>query len=136
MTEPTKWCAPIVVTPKKNSDKICMCIDLSKLNKFVRRERYPFTTPPEAVTDIEQAKTKYFTVLDTLKGYHQCPLDEANQNLTTVITPFGCFKYLRTPYGISLISEHYNSRMDEAIAGMQSFCKIIDDVVIKTNGAH
>ena len=35
-------------------------------------ERYPSVTPAEAVTvaDIAQAKTKHFTVLDALKGYH------------------------------------------------------------------
>ena len=35
VTEPTEWCSPIVVTPKKNSDSIRMCVDLSKLNRFV-----------------------------------------------------------------------------------------------------
>ena len=45
----------------------------------------------------------------------QCPLDEASQLLTTFITPFGRFKFLRAPYGISSISEHYNRRMDEAL---------------------
>ena len=130
VTEPTEWCAPIVVTPKKNSDRICMCVDLSKLNKFVRRERYPSTTPAGAVADIAQAKAKYFIVFDALKGYHQCPLDEASQNLTTFITLFGRFKYLRAPYGISSINEHYNRRIDEAFVGMHNFRKIVDDKVI------
>ena len=35
VTAVTTWCAPIVVTPKKNSDKIRMCVDLSHLNQFV-----------------------------------------------------------------------------------------------------
>ena len=130
VTEPTEWCAPIVVTPKKNSDGIHMCVDLSKLNKFVRRERYPSITPAEAVADIAQSKARYFTVLDALKGYHQCPLDEESQKLTTFITPFGRFKYLRAPYGICSISEHYNGRKDEALAGMKDFRKIVDDVVV------
>ena len=130
VTEPTDWCAPIVVQPKKGTDRIRMCVDLSKLNRFVRRERYPSVTPAEAVTDIQQTKAKHFTVFDALKGYHQCPLDEESQKLTTFITPFGRFKYLRAPYGISSISEHYNRRMDEAFAGMQGMRKIVDDVVV------
>ena len=97
--------------------------------QVVQRERYPSTTPAEAVADIAQAKAKYFTVFDALKGY-QCPLDEASQNLTTFITPFGHFKYLRAPYGISSISEHYNRRTDEAFVGMHNFRKMVDDVVI------
>jgi len=65
-----------------------------------------------------------------MKGYHQCPLDEASQLLTTFIKPFDRFKYLRAPYGISSISEHYNRRIDEAFAGLIGYRCIVDDVVI------
>ena len=130
VTEPTDWCAPIVVVPKKDTDRIRMCVDLSKLNKFIRREHYPSITPAEAVTDIQQAKAKCFTVFDALKGYHQCPLDAASQKLTTFITPFGRYMYLRAPYGICSISEHYDRRMDEVFAEVQNFRKIVDDVVV------
>ena len=40
VTEVTNWCVPIVVAPKKNSDRIRMCVGLSHLNRFVKRERY------------------------------------------------------------------------------------------------
>ena len=36
---------PIVVTPKKDMGDIRMCVDLSRLNKYVRRERYQSATP-------------------------------------------------------------------------------------------
>ena len=130
VTEPTDWCAPIVVTPKKGTDKIRMCVDLSRLNRFVKRERYQSSTPAQAVADIAAENAKIFTKFDALKGYHQCPLDEESQLLTTFITPFGRFKYLRAPYGISSISEHYNRRMDEAFAGLTGYRRIVDDVVI------
>ena len=92
----------IVVTPKKNSDKICMCMDLSHLHRFIIRERYQSPTPAEAVADIAASHAQVFTVLDALKG-HQCPLDQESQILTTFIIPFGKYKYLRAPYGISSI---------------------------------
>lgn len=133
VTEPTEWCAPIVVTPKKNSDNIRMCVDLSHLNRYVQRERYQTPTPAEAIADIAAANAKYFTVLDAMKGYHQCPLDDKSQLLTTFITPFGRFKYLRAPYGISSISEHYDRRMAEAFTGMTGFRRIVDDIVIYDN---
>ena len=133
VTEPTEWCAPIVVTPKKDSEDIRMCVDLSRLNKYVRRERYQSSTPAQAVADIAADNAKIFTKLDAMKGYHQCPLDEESQLLTTFITPFGRFKYLRAPYGISSIAEHYNRRMDEAFAGLTGFRRIVDDIVIFDN---
>ena len=40
VTEPTECCAPIVITPKRGSDDIRICVDLSKLNKYIVRERY------------------------------------------------------------------------------------------------
>lgn len=75
------------------------------------------TSPAEAVVDIAASNAKFFTVLDTMKGYHQCPLHQKSQLLTTFITPFGRFKYLQAPYRIFSISEHYNCCMAEAFAG-------------------
>ena len=54
VTEPTEWCAPIVVTPIN---------DLSHLNKYVRRERYQTPTPAQAVADITAENAKFFTKL-------------------------------------------------------------------------
>jgi len=107
-----------------------MCVDLSHLNRYVRRERYQSCTPVQAVADIAATKAKFFTVLDALKGYHQCPLDHDSQALTTFITPFGRYKYLRAPYGTSSISEHYDRRMAEAFTGLTGFCCVVDDVII------
>ena len=56
-----------------------MCVDLSKLNRFVLRERYQSPTPAEAVANITASEAKYFTVMDATKGYHQCPLAEDSQ---------------------------------------------------------
>ena len=38
VTDPMAWCAPIVVTLKKGTEDIRLCVDLSRLNKYVRRE--------------------------------------------------------------------------------------------------
>jgi len=58
------------------------------------------------------------------------PLGKDSQTLTTFITPFGRYKYLRAPYGISSISEHYKRRMTEAFNGLSGFRRIVDDFVI------
>ena len=108
-TKPTDWCAAIVVTSKKDPTKIRLNVDLTKVNPYVKRERYQSLTPAEQVVDIAKSGARYFTSIDAIKGYHQIPLDEESQDITTFITPYGRFKYLRAPYGISSISEHYNT---------------------------
>ena len=110
--EAMEWCAPIVVIPKKNPENIHMCVDLSHLNRYVQREWYMSPTPAEAIADIAAAKAKYFTVLNAMKGYHQCPLDQDSQLLTTFSTPFGSFKYLRVLMG-------YLSSMNITISAWQ-----------------
>ena len=104
VTEPTEWCSPIVVVPKKESEEVHLCVDFTRLNKFIVREGYQSPTPLECVASITAEKAKMFSSFDALKGYHQCPLDPASQELTTFITPFGRFKYLRAPFGLSSIA--------------------------------
>ena len=136
VTTATELCAPIVVTPKKDTDRIRMCVDLSHLNCYVRRERYQSDTPAQAIADIAAANAKFFTVLDAMKGYHQCPLDQDSQILTTFITPFGRFKYLRAPYGVSSISEYYDRWMAEAFSGLTGFRRVVDDIIIYDSDEH
>ena len=53
VTEPTEWCAPIAVQPKKN-DTVRLYVDLQKLNKFVVRERWQSPTPLEVVASLQK----------------------------------------------------------------------------------
>ena len=64
-----------------------------------------------------------------LKELPSMPHRWRKPKLTTFITPFGQFKYLRGLYGISSISEHYR-QMDKAFAGIQGIRKIVDNVVV------
>ena len=57
-----------MIAPKKGIDDIRLCIDLSKLNRYVRRERYQSPTPAEAVADIAASEARVFTILDAKKG--------------------------------------------------------------------
>ena len=138
VTAPTEWCSPIVVTPKRESSGVRLCVDLSQLNKAVKRELYQSNTPAECAASITASEAKWFSVFDAAKGYHQCPLAEASRPLTTFITPFGRYQYLRAPYGVSSISEHYNRRMDECFCGMDGIQRVVDDVIVysKTKKEH
>ncbi len=93
ITKPTKWCFAIVVTPKKDNDRIRLNVEFTPLNKYVMRERYYSPTPADVVADIDIKKAKYKTVFDAVKGYHQCPLSENSKECVKFITPFGRFQY-------------------------------------------
>jgi len=75
VTGATPWLHPIVVVPKKNTTDIRMCVDLTKLNRYVQRPVNPQLTPWEVIRNIPRG-TKHYAVFDALKGYHQIDLDE------------------------------------------------------------
>lgn len=127
-TKHTPWCLPIVVVPKKDTDDVRMAVDFVPMNKYAEREPYPLQSPAEVIADINGQDAKFFTVMDAEKGYHQCPLDEESQDLTTFITPYGRYKYVRAPYGVCTISDHYNRRMYEAFEDIKRHKRIVDDV--------
>ena len=71
-------------SPRRDSSVILMCVDLSHLNGYVRRERYHSLTSTLAVVNVAADKAKILTKLDAMKGYNQCPMDLESQLLTTL----------------------------------------------------
>ena len=61
------------------------------------------------------AKVKVFSVFDTKDGFHQGKLHKESSMFTTFWTPFGRYRYLRMPQGISTAPEEYQRRQNEAL---------------------
>ena len=134
VTHPTEWCHPMVPVPKPPTDRdgsktsVRMCVDLTKLNLYVRRGAHPVTTPHEAVTGIEQG-SRFFTKLDAKSGYFQIPIAEEDQDLTCFITPWGRFRFKRAVMGLCTSGDEYGRRGDAALAGLPRTSKVVDDIL-------
>ena len=61
VNEPTAWCAGMVVVPKANG-KVRICVDLTRLNQSMRREKHPL--PAVEPTLAQLAGARVFTKLD------------------------------------------------------------------------
>ena len=70
------------------------------------------------------------TVLDAVDGYHSVPLDKTSQPLTTFITEWGRFMYLRMPQGSLASGDAYTRRYDEVIKDIPRKVKIMDDTML------
>ena len=64
--QPTDWCAGIVVVPKSNGS-LQICVDLTRLNASVRRERHVLPAVDQVVAQLSDAKV--FTKLDANAGF-------------------------------------------------------------------
>ena len=129
VTEPTDWCHPIVLAEKPGSNKLRLCLDLTKLNKCVKREFYQLPSVAETMAKIGK-KGKIFSKLDANKGFWQMPLTERSQKLCTFITPFGRYCPTVGPFGLSSMPEIFSRKMDEIIFGLPGVVKNMDDFLI------
>ena len=67
-------------------------------------------------------------------GYWQIQLDEESSNLTAYNTPFGRYRYLRTPFGIFSASEIWQRSMEEEFGDIEGAEIIVDDLVVWGGG--
>ena len=75
-------------------------------------------------------KAKIFSTLDAKDGFYQISLDQASSKLTTFWTPFGRYRYLRMPFGVSLAPEEFESNLQEKLADLEGVEVIIDDIIV------
>ena len=132
---PTEWCAGMVVVPKPNGT-VRICVDLTKLNDSVCRERHILPSVEHALAQIGGAR--YFSKLDANSGFWQVELSPESSKLTTFITPFGRFCFNCLPFGITSAPEHFQRRMNEILGELEGVVGLIDDVLIhgKTKEEH
>ena len=74
VTEPTDWVSPIVVVPRKGSERVRLCVDYTQLNRAIDRAFYYSPSPSVSVADIPSENARWFAKLDCLLGFHQVPI--------------------------------------------------------------
>lgn len=133
--EATEWCAGMVVVPKSEG-KVRICVDLTRLNACVLRERHTLPSVEQILAQVSGAQL--FSKLDANSGFWQVPLAKESSLLTTFITPFGRFRFNRLPFGITSAPEYFQKRMGQVLTGMDGVLNLIDDVLVygKTQEEH
>ena len=125
--EATTWCSRMVVTAKKNGQPR-RTVDFQPLNSACLRETHHTAAPFDMVSNVPPHTFK--TVADAYSGFHQVELDEESRRLTTFITPWGRYQYLRTPMGHCSAPDAYTKRFDDVIANVVRKYKCIDDTLL------
>ena len=125
--EPTAWCSNMTV--RETPDKFRICLDPSNtINKAIRVPKHPIPRFEDILPQLKGAKC--FSVADAMSGFTNIHLDSKSSLATTFHTPFGRYRWLRLPYGVSSGPEEYQARQQEALAGLKGICNIADDVLI------
>ena len=126
--EPTEWCSRMAVTAKKTSNDLRYCIDPRPLNKVLQRELYELPVMEDILPELSRAKI--FSKLDLRSGYLHCVLDDQSSLLTTMMTPFGRYRWKRLPFGLKVSSEIFQKRLHQAIADLDGIECVADDIIV------
>lgn len=136
--EPTDWCSNMTVREKPLPDgttKVRICLDPSQtVNKAVIIPHYQIPTTAEIFPRLAGKTYKTFSIFDALDGFTQIKLDHESSLLTTMHTPWGRYRWLRLPYGVSCAPEEFQLRMNEALEGLEGIYCIADDILVVGQG--
>ena len=105
--------------------------DMKSGDKALKRPHHPMRTVEDFASRMPNATV--FSTLDARSGFWQIKLDHESSLLTTFSIPFGRFRILRMPFGITSASEVFQHAMEELFAGYP--CAIIvDDLLVSGEG--
>ena len=125
--QPTEWVSQIVVAVKK-SGELRVCIDPKPLNAALKREHYQIPVVDDLLPDLTGARV--FTKVDLASAFWHLELDEESSMLTTFATPYGRYRWLRLPFGLSVSSEIFQKHLHQELLGLPGVKCIADDVLI------
>ncbi|UYV83335.1 K02A2.6-like [Cordylochernes scorpioides] len=126
----SSWISNLVLVKKQN--KLRVCLDPRDLNKVIKRPHFQIPTIDEILPSLNNAKI--FTVIDAKDAFWQVKLDSQSSDLTTFWTPFGRYKWLRMPFGITVAPEEFQRRLHEVIKGLEGVEVIADDILVFGKG--
>ena len=127
VSEPTEWVSQMVCARKKDSS-LGVCLDPRQLNTALMREHYRLPTLEDSLDKFTNAKV--FSKLDVSSAYWHLELDENSSKLTTMITPFGRYRWLRLPFGLCVSSEIFQRHLMQVLEGLNGVTCIADDIAV------
>ena len=105
---------------------------MPRLNQELKRSHYPLPLIDDILPDLSTVKV--FSKADLQEGFLQVSLDEASSTLTTFQTPWGRYRWLRMPFGISPAPEVFQMKLHQNLEGLPGIFTIADDILITGQG--
>lgn len=124
----SKYATPIVPVLKENG-KVKIAGDFSvTLNRNLKIDKYPLPRIEEVFARIGGGEK--YTKIDLSNAYNQFNLSESSQELTTINTSKGLFKYTRLVYGLANAPAIFQRAMESLLVGIDGVSIFLDDVCI------
>jgi len=122
------WATPIVVVMKSNGN-VRICGDYRITINSVLEQVANTTREPEDIFGQLQ-DNKVFTKLDLSNAFLQLPINDKAQELTTIITPIGLFRYNFLPFGLNISPGLFQITINKILYGLENVIAYQDDILV------
>ena len=113
----------------KRDGSIRICGDYrSTVNQAATKDSYPLHGIEDLFTKLSGGRR--FSKLDLSHAYQQIPLGAEAQDLVTVNTHLGMFRYTRLPFGVAAAPSIFKRTMDNMIQGLPHVTVYLDDILV------
>ena len=126
------WASPLHLVPKADGSWR-PCGDFRRLNDITIADQYP--VPHIQDFSAQLAGCRVFSKVDLVRGYHQIPVASEDVHKTAVITPFGLYEFLRTPFGLKNAAQAFQRLMDSVCRGLTFVFVYLDDILVASRTA-
>ena len=123
----SEWLNSFICVRKANGS-IRLCLGPTHLNKYIVRPHHKSKTLDDILPKLSGAKK--FSIVDSTKSFFNLSLAKRASLLTTFVTMYGHYCYLRVPMGASLSFDIYQYKVDEIFQDTPQCVGIADDIGI------
>ena len=133
----SEWVSNLVSVRKKTGE-IRLCIDFRNLNKASLKDNYPLPKMDHILKMV--VGSKIISLLDGFSGYNQVLVHPDDQHKTAFTTPWGTFMYIKIPFGLMNVGATFQRDMDISFSEEIGYFIVIylDDITVysKTDEEH
>ena len=112
----------------KANGKLRVCLYPRDVNKAIKRDYYKIPTIGELTHQL--AGSKKFTKVDGTSSYLCIVLDYESSLLTMFNTPWGRYRFVHLPWGLTCAQDIFQWMMDQILKCCEGAIGITDDVII------
>jgi hypothetical protein len=118
------WASPLHMVPKKDRSWR-PCADYCRLNLITTPDKYLLPNMQDLLNSLHGCNI--FSKINLVKGYPHIPVAATDIPKTVFIMPFGLFKYLVMPFGLSNVPQTFQHMMDRTVDGLEGVFAYMDD---------
>ena len=132
--EPGTFLSNLVITDKKDSDRIRVTLDCQAVNKVIYPTHEPIPSSDELRHKLKGSER--FSTLDMTNCYYQFEIEKEARKLFAFRTPWGIFRYKRMVMGTSPASSEVQKRIRDIISKCKNAIHIKDDIMVHGVGEN